>query len=133
MKGRSDLCLKLEIIKKIIAIGPIVVGIFYGIEYMLWGSVLISFIAYSLNSHYSADLIHYSTMEQIKDVFPVFAVSLIISTIMWLFSLLDISVYIQLLIQIMVGLTLAFAVYERLKLPEYLEVKRLFLSALHKK
>lgn len=57
--------------KKIIAIGPIVVGIFYGIEYMLWGSVLISFIAYFLNSHYSADLIHYSTMEQIKDVFPV--------------------------------------------------------------
>ena len=35
VKGRSDLCLKLEIIKKIIAIGPIVVGIFYGIEYML--------------------------------------------------------------------------------------------------
>ena len=96
VKGRSDLCLKLEIIKKIIAIGPIVVGIFYGIEYMLWGSVLISFIAYFLNSHYSADLIHYSTMEQIKDVFPVFTVSLIVSTVMWLFSLLDISVYIQL-------------------------------------
>jgi hypothetical protein len=127
------LCLKLEIIKKIIAIGPIVVGIFYGIEYMLWGSVLISFIAYFLNSHYSADLIHYSTMEQIKDVFPVFTVSLIVSTVMWLFSLLDISVYIQLPIQIIVGLTLAFAVYERLRLPEYLEVKRLGLSALHKK
>jgi len=52
---------------------------------------------------------------------------------MWLFSLLDISVYIQLPIQIIVGLTLAFAVYERLRLPEYLEVKRLGLSALHKK
>lgn len=49
------------------------------------------------------------------------------------FSLLDISVYIQLPIQIIVGLTLAFAVYERLRLPEYLEVKRLGLSALHKK
>lgn len=48
------------------------------------------------------------------------------------FSLLDISVYIQLPIQIIVGLTLAFAVYERLRLPEYLEVKRLGLSALHK-
>ena len=46
VKGRSDLFLKLEIIKKIIAMGPIVVGIFYGIEYMLWGDVLTSFIAY---------------------------------------------------------------------------------------
>lgn len=43
VKGRSDLFLKLEIIKKIIAVGPIVVGIAYGIEYMLWGSVLTSF------------------------------------------------------------------------------------------
>ena len=64
---------------------------------------------------------------------PVFAVSLTIAAVMWLFSLLDISVYIQLPIQIIVGLTLAFAVYERLRLPEYLEVKRLGLSALHKK
>ena len=37
VKGRSDLFLKLEIIKKIIAVGPIVVGVVYGIEYMLWG------------------------------------------------------------------------------------------------
>ena len=46
VKGRSDLFLKLEILKKIIAVGPIIVGIFYGIEYMLWGSVFTSFIAY---------------------------------------------------------------------------------------
>ena len=133
VKGRSDLFLKLEIIKKTIAVFPILIGIFYGIEYMLWGSVLTSFIAYFLNSHYSADLIRYSTIEHIKDVLPVFAVSLTIAAVMWLFSLLDISVYIQLPIQIIVGLTLAFAVYERLRLPEYLEVKRLGLSALHKK
>ena len=50
VKGRSDLFLKLEIIKKIIAVGPIVVGVVYGIEYMLWGGVLTSFIAYFLNS-----------------------------------------------------------------------------------
>lgn len=50
VKGRSDLFLKLEILKKIIAVGPIIIGIFYGIEYMLWGSVFTSFIAYFLNS-----------------------------------------------------------------------------------
>ena len=72
-------------------------------------------------------------MEQIKDVFPVFAVSLIIAAVMWLFSLLDISVYIQLPIQIVVGLILAFIVYERLKLPEYLEMKRITFSAIRKK
>lgn len=38
VEGRSDIFLKLEIIKKIIGIGPIILGIFYGIEPMLWGA-----------------------------------------------------------------------------------------------
>ena len=49
VKGRSDLFLKLEIIKKIIATIPIVIGIFWGIELMLWGSVCSSFIAFFLS------------------------------------------------------------------------------------
>jgi teichuronic acid exporter len=40
--GRSDLFLWLEILKKIIGIIPIVIGIFYGIDVMLWGSVVVS-------------------------------------------------------------------------------------------
>lgn len=133
VKGRSDLFLKLEIIKKIIAVGPIVLGIFYGIEYMLWGSVFTSFIAYLLNSYYSAGLIHYPTKEQIKDVFPTFAVSLIVAAVMWSFSLLDVSVYIQLSIQIAVGLILASVFYEKLQFPEYLEAKRMLLSTILRK
>lgn len=133
VKGRPDLFLKLEVIKKIIAIGPIVIGVFYGIEYMLWGGVLTSFISYFLNSYYSAGLIHYPTSRQIKDILPVFVVSLIVAAIMWSLSWLNISVYVQLPLQIIVGGALAFVVYEKLRLPEYLEVKRLALSAFHKK
>lgn len=133
VKGRSDLFLKLEIIKKIIAIGPITIGVFYGIEYMLLGSVFTSFVAYFLNSYYSAGLIHYPTKEQLKDVFPTFAVSLIVAAAMWSFSLLDVSVYIQLVIQILVGLALAFIFYEKLQLSEYLEAKRMLFSVLPKK
>lgn len=128
VKGRTDLCLKLEIIKKIIAVGPIAVGVFYGIEYMLWGGVLTSFIAYFLNSYYSAELINYSTKEQLKDIFPTFAVSLTVAAVMWSCSFLNVSVYLQLPIQIVVGLALAFAVYEKLQLPEYLEAKRMLLA-----
>ena len=83
VKGRSDLFLKLEIIKKIIAIGPIAIGILYGIEYMLLGSVLTSFIAYFLNSYYSANLINYPTLEQIKDILPTFLISLGTALLMW--------------------------------------------------
>ena len=133
VKGRSDLFLKLEIIKKIIAVGPIVVGIIYGIEYMLWGGVLTSFIAYFLNSYYSANLINYPTSQQIKDILPTFLISLVVATFMWGVSFWDISVYVLLPIQILVGILLALCIYEKLHLDEYLEVKELVLSALKRR
>ena len=68
VKGRSDVFLKLEVIKKVLAIFPILVGVYLGIEMMLWGSVIISVISYFLNAYYSASLINYSVYEQLKDI-----------------------------------------------------------------
>lgn len=133
VKGRSDLFLRLEIIKKIIAIIPILIGVFYGIQYMLLGSVFTSFIAYFLNSYYSAYLIFYPTKEQIRDIAPTFIISLFTAGIMWSVSLLNLSVYLILPIQIIMGLIIAFVIYERIKLPEYMELKQLILSMLFRK
>lgn len=133
VKGRSDLFLKLEVIKKTIAIGPMVIGIFYGIEYMLWGGVVTSVIAYFLNSYYSAELINYPTRDQLKDILPTFAVSMLVAAGMWGVSFLDVSIYVLLPLQIIVGLTLAFVIYEKLRLSEYLEAKRLVMAALPKR
>ena len=133
VKGRSDLFLKLEIIKKIIATIPIVIGIFWGIELMLWGSVCSSFIAFFLNSYYSAPLIGYPTSRQIKDVTPTLGISFGVAAVMWSLSLLSISYYVMLPLQCVVGLLLAFLIYERTKLPEYMEIRQLLLGVLRKR
>ena len=133
VKGRSDLFLNLEIIKKLIAVGPIVAGVFWGIEYMLWGSVLTSFISFFLNSYYSADLINYSTWKQIKDILPALLVSGITALAMWSLTLLDMPMCFLLLLQCLLGLILSTFIYERLQLEEYLEVKRIILSLLNRK
>lgn len=132
VKGRSDLFLKLEIIKKIIAVIPITLGIFFGIEFMLWGSVCTSFNAFFLNSYYSAGLIGYPTLRQIKDVLPTFLVSLIVAGIMWGLSFLPLSYYIILPLQLIVGLVLAYLIYERIQLPEYMEIRGMALSIFRK-
>lgn len=132
VKGRSDLFLKLEIIKKVIATIPIVIGIFWGIELMLWGSVCTSFIAFFLNSYYSAPLIGYPTLHQIKDVVPTFSISFGVATAMWSLSLLPLSYYVMLPLQCIVGLLLAFLIYERVKLPEYMEIRQLVVYVLKK-
>ena len=133
IKGRSDLFLKLEIIKKVFAVFPIGLGIFYGIEYMLWGSVLTSFVAFFLNSYYSARLIDYSTWAQLKDIFPTFVVSLCVAAGMWSITLLNFSVWLTLFLQCTSGIMLAILVYETIKLPEYLELKEIALSMIKRK
>ncbi|HEU4788670.1 MAG TPA: lipopolysaccharide biosynthesis protein [Flavobacterium sp.] len=133
VKGRSDLFLKLEIMKKIIGIFPIILGIFCGIEFMLLGGVLMSFLAYFLNSYYSAELISYSTWQQIKDILPSFLVSLFVATIMWSISYLGFSVWITLPLQCFIGVILAVIIYEFMKLPEYLELKEIVLSTIKRK
>ena len=133
VKGRSDLFLRLEIIKKIIAVGPLVLGVLFSIEYMLWGSVCTSLIAYFLNSYYSADLINYPTKEQIKDILPTFLVSFVTAAAMWSLTLLPLSNWLLLPLQCLLGIALAVLIYECLHLPEYVEVKQLAFSILRRK
>ena len=48
--GRSDIFLILEIVKKILAIGPLCLGIFVGIKCMLVGSIIFGIITFFLNT-----------------------------------------------------------------------------------
>lgn len=125
VKGRSDLYLRLEIIKKCMAVFPISMGIFLGIEYMLWASVLNSFAAYFLNSYYSGQLIGYPSREQIRDLLPSFCVSLGVAAAMWGLTFLGVSYWLMLPLQCLAGLAMFVLVYESMKLPEYVEMKEL--------
>ncbi|MEG2792018.1 MAG: lipopolysaccharide biosynthesis protein, partial [Odoribacter sp.] len=107
---------------------PILIGIFYGIEFMLLISVFISIIAYFLNSYYSAQLINYSVWFQIKDILPVFGVSLFVAISMWALSFLSIANILLLPLQCFVGIILAIVIYEKLNLSEYLEIKQIAFS-----
>ena len=51
VQGRSDIQLLLQIIKNIIAIGPILLGIYIGIYWMLIGGVINGWISFVLNSY----------------------------------------------------------------------------------
>jgi hypothetical protein len=133
VKGRSDLFLGLEIIKKSLAVVPICLGIFYGIEFMLWGSVLLSFVAYLLNSYYSARLINYSSWAQVKDIFPSFLVSIFVAAAMWSLTFLNYSIWITLPLQLVLGLIMIIVIYETIKSTEYFELKGILLSVIKRK
>lgn len=125
VKGRSDLFLKLEIIKKIVGVIPVLLGIFVGIYYMLIGSVVVGFFAYWINSYYSGHLINYSFWEQLKDIASSFALSFIMFLVLFAMSFLDIPYLLLLIIQLCVGMIIILSLCEFCKLEEYVEIKEI--------
>ncbi len=109
VKGRSDLFLKLEIIKKIIGVISIIVALFFGLGIigLLWAEFFTSIISFFINSFYSKKMIDYSTRDQIKDISPIFFASIIMAGITYSVTFfLDLGNVFLLLIQIPVGILL---------------------------
>jgi len=69
--GRSDLFLKIEIIKKINITVAIVVGLQFGIWGLMIAQVISSYVALFVNLYYTKQFISYPYHEQFKDLFPV--------------------------------------------------------------
>lgn len=131
--GRSDLTLKLKIIKSIVALIPIGLGIYFNdIYWLLWGEVVICYFCYYLNAYYSKDLIDYPVIEQLKDVAPSLLVALAIAIPVYLLNFLPVSFYLVLPLQLLFGGLLTIIINERIKLPEYIEIKGIILNTVRK-
>lgn len=77
VKGRSDLILKIEFVKKIIAVTGILLIIPFGIFGLLYFQLAFSILSCFINSYYSGVLINYSIKEQITDVYPAIFLSIL--------------------------------------------------------
>lgn len=76
VKGRSDLFLKLEIIKKILGISIICTTLPLGIEAMCYGSVVGSIICLAINTYYTGKLINIGFIKQLSDLLPTLSLSI---------------------------------------------------------
>ena len=137
LQGRSDIQLLLQIIKCILAIGPILLGIYVGIYWMIGGSVLNSWIALVLNAYYSGKKFNYTWWMQLKDVLPSFVIAFIMAVPVYLLAYLPLSYYIVFPIQVVVGALITLALCEWWKRDEYLQLKDIVIQytkkAFHRK
>ena len=132
VQGRSDIFLVLEIIKKIIAIGPICLGIFVSIYWMLIGTIIMGIISFFLNTYYTGKSLGYSSWMQIKDITPSYGIAILIALSVWFLKYIPISNWFILPIQILIGLLVLFSVCEKIRLREYLEVKKIVIESIKK-
>jgi teichuronic acid exporter len=129
VKGRSDLFLKLEIIKKTVAIPIILMGIMIGIKAMIIGMMFGSIIAYFINSYYSAQLICYSVREQLTDILPSFVISLIVGACVYTVgTIVYTHIIVQFVLQIITGAILLVFLSESFHVYGYGEIKNIVLK-----
>lgn len=99
VKGRSDLFLRLEIIKKIVGVSILAITLPHGLIVFCCGSVVSSLIALVINTYYTGKLINVGYFKQMRDLLPIVLLGLI------MFAMIHLSNYLipNMLLQIICG------------------------------
>lgn len=115
--GRSDLFLKIEIIKKIITTIGLLIGFQFGIFGLIWSSVITNYIALFVNTYYSAGMINYSSKNQFLDMLPTFITSSVMFGVIYfiLLYLENVHLIYQVLIGGFVGVIAYFIINKLIK------------------
>ena len=125
VKGRSDLFLRLEVIKKIIGIAILCVTIPMGLTVMCFGQIVSSIIALTVNTYYTGKLIGVGFFKQMKDLLPTTLLSLVMFAIVFTVVHLIDDIYLQLLCGIIVGLVIYISASILFRFKEVDELKAL--------
>jgi O-antigen/teichoic acid export membrane protein len=121
--GRSDLFLRLEIIKKVMITINIAVTWRWGISAIIYGMIVTSLIAYYLNSYYNGALISYPIREQALDLFPYLIVSLLMGSAVYAAGLLQFpGHWSTLLVQITAGVFVYVGLCRVFRLKAFMDI-----------
>jgi teichuronic acid exporter len=136
VNGKSNLTLLLEVIKTILAVIPVLLGIYFSINALLWSLVGVSVVSYFIHAFFVAKVMNYSLRHQIADVLPYLGLSVLMGVFVYFtgWILGDMIVYLKLCIQLLAGLLFTIFNYEIIfKSEEYGELKREFFRIIRLK
>lgn len=103
VKGRSDLFLKLEIIKKIFLVIMLVITVPMGLLAMCYGQIVTSLFSLVVNTYYTGRFINVGFFRQMKDLFPTILLSLSMGLLAFSMTFFFQNAYIQLMMGVSIG------------------------------
>lgn len=130
--GRSDIFLYLEVLKRIVGLIPVVIGIYYGIYFMLLISIFTSIIGLYLSTWYTGKAFKYTFWKQIKDITPSYMTAFIIALSVYFLKYISLPFYVILAIQLVVGVITGCVVSQLLNSEEYIELKLILIKIFKK-
>ena len=132
--GRSDLILRLEIIRKVLIVIAIAVTYRWGVTAMVWGQIVQSVLAYLVNGFYTGRLVGYGYAAQLRDVIPYAGCGVIMALIVFGSGMLPIESRITVLVlQVIVGAVSYTGLCWLFKLPAYQEAQSIAVGILKKR
>lgn len=104
-KGRSDVFLKLEIIKKSYGQAILLISVlcFDGVMAIAWGGVISSAVSAAVNAHPNRSLIRYGFLEQLHDILPTILISLVMFGVVYAMNTLALPSSVLLILQVIAG------------------------------
>lgn len=101
--GRSDLFLKLEILKKIISVVALLATAFISVKAMAISLLFTSVAGQIINSWPNKELLEYAYIEQLKDFLPSIGLAVAMGLVIYPIQYLGLSYLVTLLIQVPLG------------------------------
>lgn len=133
IKGRTDILLKMQIIKQLIYVVMIVICYRWGIIVLVWGEVLINFIAYYINAFFSKKLLGYSFLDQLNDLVIYVVFSLLTVTFLLVINHFMKNHLLQLIVSPVLGILLYSSLSYLFKIRELFIIKNIGVGLLNKK
>ena len=128
--GRSDVFLKLEVIKKVLETLILLFTMRFGVFAMALGQLCSGVAAQLINAWPNRKLLDYAYLQQLKDIGPAVLLSLGMAAVVFLIRLLGLGDFLTLLLQIPLGVLIYVALSALLKLDSFqyiLSIVRRFL------
>ena len=117
--GRSDLFLKLEIIKKVVGLIAILATMWISVKAMAYSFLFTSICCQIINAWPNKKLLGYSYIEQLKDMLPQICLSLVMGAAIYCVEFLGLGNIVTLCIQIVLGAVIYAGASKLLKIDSF--------------
>lgn len=131
--GRSDLFLKLEIVKKVIGIIAILISMHYGVLWMAYSLIFTSVLSQVINAFPNRKLLSYSYGKQLLDILPALLLAAVMGAIVFCVSFLNLSDILTLCVQVPLGAAIYVGGAWLLKLESFFYIKNQAVKILKRK
>lgn len=130
--GRSDLFLKVDLVKLPIIILILIITIPLSVKAMVIGSVIVSIISFFINAYMPGKLFGYGAISQLKDITPMFFATFSMAILVFFTNMFFESNIFKLFFGLLTGLTTYIATSYFLKIPELEDTKVVFKNIVTK-